>query len=87
MQVRAHVLGLRVSEVPVTWHVRTAGASTISGTLRGVLGAAVGILGMIARLRWRERRRSAAQFRQLAAASRLQTVSFGFQHAPAVRQH
>ena len=60
MQVRAHVLGLRVSEVPVTWHARKAGASKISGTLRGVLGAAVGILGMIARLWWRERHRPAA---------------------------
>ena len=60
MQVRAHVLGLRVSEVPVTWHARTAGISKISGTLRGVLGAGVGILGMIARLWWRERHRPAA---------------------------
>ena len=60
MQVRAHVLGLRVSQVPVTWHARTAGVSKISGTLRGVLGAGVGILGMIARLWWRERRRPAA---------------------------
>lgn len=60
MQVRAHVLGLRVSEVPVTWHARTAGISKISGTLRGVLGAGVGILGMITRLWWRERRRPAA---------------------------
>ncbi len=60
MQVRAHVLGLRVSEAAVTWHARTAGVSKISGTLSGVLGAGVGILGMIARLWWRERRRPAA---------------------------
>lgn len=60
MQVRAHVLGLRVSEAAVTWHARTAGVSKISGTLRGVLGAGVGILGMIARLWWRERLRPAA---------------------------
>lgn len=57
MQVRAHVLGLRVVERPVQWHARTAGVSKISGTLRGVIGAGVGILGMIARLWWRERRR------------------------------
>ena len=57
MQVRAHTQGLRVFEVPVTWHARQAGVSKISGTLRGVLGAGVGILGMIARLWWRERRR------------------------------
>jgi glycosyltransferase involved in cell wall biosynthesis len=59
MQVRAHVLGLRVAQVPVRWHARTAGVSKISGTLRGVFGAGVGILGMIARLWWRERQRPA----------------------------
>ena len=57
MQVRAHVLGMHVLEVPVTWHARHAGVSKISGSLRGVLGAGVGILGMIARLWWRERQR------------------------------
>jgi glycosyltransferase involved in cell wall biosynthesis len=57
MQVRAHVLGLRVAERPVRWHARTGGVSKISGTLRGVVGAGVGILGMIARLWWRERQR------------------------------
>jgi hypothetical protein len=57
MQVRAHALGLRVAECPVRWHARTGGVSKISGTLRGVFGAGVGILGMIARLWWRERRR------------------------------
>jgi glycosyltransferase involved in cell wall biosynthesis len=57
MQVRAHVLGLRVAECPVRWHARTGGVSKISGTLRGVFGAGAGILGMIARLWWRERRR------------------------------
>lgn len=57
MQVRAHTLGLRVLEVPVTWHARRGGVSKISGSLRGVLGAGVGILGMIAGLWWQERRR------------------------------
>jgi glycosyltransferase involved in cell wall biosynthesis len=57
MQVRAHVLGLRVAERPVHWHARTGGVSKISGTLRGVIGAGAGILGMIARLWWRERQR------------------------------
>jgi glycosyltransferase involved in cell wall biosynthesis len=57
MQVRAHALGLRVAERPVRWHARTGGVSKISGTLRGVLGAGVGILSMIARLWWRERHR------------------------------
>ena len=59
MQVRAHVLGLRVAHVPVRWHARTGGVSKISGTLHGVVGAGVGILGMITRLWWRERRRPA----------------------------
>ena len=57
MQVRAHLLGLRVVQRPVQWHVRAAGVSKISGTLRGVVGAGFGILGMIARLWWRERQR------------------------------
>ena len=57
MQVRAHVLRLNVQERPVRWHARWAGQSKISGTWRGVCGAGLGILGMIARLWWRERRR------------------------------
>ena len=57
MQVRAHVLGLRVAQRSVQWHARIAGHSKISGTLRGVIGAGLGILGMIAGLWWRERRR------------------------------
>lgn len=59
MQVRAHRLGLRVTEQPVRWRARAAGVSKISGTWRGVFGAGLGILGMIARLWWRERRRPA----------------------------
>ncbi len=57
MQVRAHLLRLTVEERPVRWHPRVAGVSKISGTWRGVLGAGLGILGMIARLWWRERQR------------------------------
>jgi glycosyltransferase involved in cell wall biosynthesis len=57
MQVRAHRLRLRVCERAVGWHVRAGGVSKISGTWRGVLGAGVGILGMIASLWWRERQR------------------------------
>lgn len=59
MQVRAHRLGLHVIEQPVRWRVRAAGTSKISGTWRGVVGAGFGILGMIARLWWRERHRPA----------------------------
>lgn len=57
MQVRAHCLGLVVKEVPVSWHARTGGVSKVSGTLRGAIGAGLGILGMIARIWLVERRR------------------------------
>jgi glycosyltransferase involved in cell wall biosynthesis len=69
MQVRAHLLGLRVVHAPVDWRNRTAGVSKISGTLRGVVGAGLGILGMIARLWWRERRRATAPPRPAHAAA------------------
>ena len=55
MQIRAAQLKLRTTEVPVSWLPRHAGQSKISGTLRGVAGAGIGILSMIARLWWRER--------------------------------
>ena len=61
MQLRAHRIGLRVAQCPVAWHARIAGQSKISGTLRGVFGAGVGILGMIARLWLQERQRPAHQ--------------------------
>ncbi len=49
MQVRALQLSVSVTEVPVS-ALRRLGQSKISGTVRGVLGAAHGILGTIARL-------------------------------------
>ena len=61
MHVRAHLLGLRVAQRPVRWHARIGGRSKISGTVRGVIGAGTGILGMVARLWWRERQRSAGR--------------------------
>jgi glycosyltransferase involved in cell wall biosynthesis len=67
MQVRAHRLGLRVVHVPVYWRRRAAGESKISGTWHGVVGAGVGILGMIVRLWWRERQRAPAVIPQPAA--------------------
>ncbi len=57
MQVRAHLLGLNVQRRPVQWRPRIGGVSKISGSVGGVLRAGIGILGMIARLWWRERRR------------------------------
>lgn len=48
MQVKAAALGLRVTEVPVSYRVRI-GKSKISGTLRGVIGAGTKIIYTIMR--------------------------------------
>lgn len=53
MQIRALQENLTLAEVPVSNRVRI-GQSKISGTIRGVLGAAHGILGMIVVLLWRQ---------------------------------
>lgn len=53
MQVKAMQRGLAVAEVPVDTRARI-GKSKISGTLRGALGASMGILGMIIKLRWQQ---------------------------------
>jgi len=47
MQLKAYLLGMCVVEVPVTARKRLHGKSTISGTLRGTIGAGSGILGTI----------------------------------------
>ena len=49
MQVKAMQAGLQVTEVPVT-SLRRLGKSKISGTLRGTIGAALGIFGTIGKL-------------------------------------
>jgi glycosyltransferase involved in cell wall biosynthesis len=67
MQVRTAQRGLRYREVPVACRTRR-GRSKISGTVRGVIGAARGILGTIAVLWWRER--CAQRSRQWHARSR-----------------
>ena len=46
MIVKGARRGLRITEVPVSYHPRI-GSSKISGTLRGSMGAAWGILGAI----------------------------------------
>ena len=56
MQINAHRQGAKVCQVPVRWHQRQGGQSKISGTVRGVIGAGSGIIGMIFRLWWRQRR-------------------------------
>ncbi|MEZ5528416.1 MAG: glycosyltransferase family 2 protein [Porticoccaceae bacterium] len=55
MQVKAIQQGIKLVEVPVDTY-RRIGRSKISGTLKGTVGAAHGILSMIARLWWQDRR-------------------------------
>ncbi|MGS2723720.1 glycosyltransferase family 2 protein [Porticoccus sp. GXU_MW_L64] len=57
MQVKALIHGFDVAEVPVTT-LKRLGKSKISGTLKGVVGAARGILHTIFSLWWRQRRSS-----------------------------
>ncbi len=54
MQVKAIQRGLVVTEVPVM-SLKRIGHSKISGTVTGVIGAALGIFGMIAQLWWQEK--------------------------------
>lgn len=54
MQVKAVQAGMQCNEYPVDSRCRL-GVSKISGTFRGVMGAGIGILGMVLRLWWRER--------------------------------
>lgn len=53
MQIKAIQGRLRLVEVPVSSRRRRYGRSKVGGTVRGVIGASVGILGMILRLRRR----------------------------------
>lgn len=55
MQVKAIQAGMRYREVAVTTR-RRIGVSKISGTVKGTVGAAFGIFGMVLRLYWRESR-------------------------------
>lgn len=69
MQVKAAQQGLVVSEVGVDTRVRL-GQSKISGTVRGVIGAGLGILGMVAAC-WLEQRRARRASLRPALAARL----------------
>ena len=53
MQVKAIQLNMRLVETPVNTLRRRFGISKVGGTLRGVVGASIGILGTIAKLRCR----------------------------------
>ena len=54
MQIKAIQKGLKVVEAPVDTMRRRFGKSKVGGTLKGMIGAGVGILSMIAALRWRQ---------------------------------
>lgn len=62
MQVKAIQQGLNIIEIPVS-SLRRIGKSKISGTLKGVFLAGIGILGMITRLRWQQKALLAASQR------------------------
>ncbi len=53
MQVKAIQAGMSYQEVPVR-SLRRIGVSKISGTVRGTIGAAIGIFSMVFKLYWRE---------------------------------
>lgn len=50
MQIKAYQLRMKVVEVPVDTLRRRHGKSKIGGTFKGVIGASIGILGMIVKL-------------------------------------
>lgn len=54
MQVKAIQQGLKLVEAPVDTMRRRFGKSKVGGSLKGAIGAGVGILSMIAALRWRQ---------------------------------
>ena len=56
MQLKAFQRGQRVVEVPVSVR-RRLGHSKVSGTVRGVIGAGIGIFSIIAKLWWQGRSR------------------------------
>ncbi len=63
MQVKAIQHRLRIAEVPVDTRRRRFGKSKVGGTLAGIVGASLGILSMIVKLRWRQARRSGSYWR------------------------
>ncbi len=58
--IKGAIHGLRIVEVPVSYHPRI-GKSKISGTFRGTVGAAWFILSLIARYYFQRRRIGARQ--------------------------
>ena len=67
MQIKAIQSGMIIKEYPVNTY-RRLGKSKISGTVKGTLGAGIGILSMIARLRWQQFIQSKKQLNYSTAA-------------------
>jgi glycosyltransferase involved in cell wall biosynthesis len=57
MQTKAASRGLRVTEIPVTWRNRAAGASKVAGTVSGSVRAGARIVWTILKV-WRQERRT-----------------------------
>ncbi|MDY6991951.1 MAG: glycosyltransferase family 2 protein [Pseudomonadota bacterium] len=55
MQIKAIQQGVPIQEVAVDTQKRRGGRSKVGGTVCGVIGASIGILTMIAKLRWQQR--------------------------------
>lgn len=69
MQVKALQRSMNIVEVPVSTK-RRIGRSKVSGTVKGVIGAAHGILGTIVRLYWCEKRsKQSTQIRKVSEPS------------------
>ncbi len=66
MQIKGHLAGLRIAEVPVSYR-RRIGTSKITGTVSGTVRAGIGILRTIGALAWRSRQLR----REYRAASQL----------------
>lgn len=62
MQIKAIQMNMQIEEHPVDTFNRL-GRSKISGTVRGTIGAGIGILSMIAKLRWRQLRYGSASLK------------------------
>ncbi|MBO1256581.1 glycosyltransferase family 2 protein [Alteromonas sp. 5E99-2] len=63
MQIKAIQYGCEMNEYPVDSKVRI-GQSKISGTVKGTIGAAKGILGTIFKLRWRQNAMNTADIQE-----------------------
>lgn len=81
MILKGTLAGVRVVEVPVSYHPRI-GKSKISGTLRGTVGAAWFILSLIARYYFRYRRAKNPPPAALASRSAIESCGVNTAYSP-----